>query len=193
LHEGDSVAITAASSSVGIAAIQMVNDAGGISIAITRKPEKRAALLAAGARHVIVTQTEDLAARIAEITNGRGARIVFDPIAGPFLETLGQIAAAGGMIIEYGWLQPGVPVFPLVPALVKGLTVCAFHLSFQLVPHPERLSAALTYITSRLESGVFHPVIAEKTFSLDQIAEAYAYMESNEHIGKIVVTTAQNS
>lgn len=191
LRKGDIVAITAASSSVGIAAIQTINDAGGVSIAITRKPDKRAALLAAGARHVIVSETEDLAARVAEITAGQGARIVFDPVAGPFLEQLGDIVAAEGLIIEYGWLQPGTPVFPLVPALVKGFSVRGFHLSYQLIPHSDRLSAALAYITTRLESGVFRPSLAEKTFTLDSIADAYRYMESNEHLGKIIATNTQ--
>src|SRR5881397_3560284 len=88
LSKGDFVAITAASSSVGIAAIQTVNDAGGVSIAITRKADKRDALLTAGAHHVIVSETEDLAARVAEITGGEGARLVFDPVAGPLLEKL---------------------------------------------------------------------------------------------------------
>ena len=77
MHMGDAVAITAASSSVGIAAIQMVNDAGGVTIAITRKSEKRPLLLEAGAQHVIVSETENLTARVAEITGGQGVRIAF--------------------------------------------------------------------------------------------------------------------
>jgi len=190
LQKGDAVAITAASSSVGIAAIQMVNDAGGVSIAVTRKADKRAALLAAGAHHVIVSETEDLAARVAEITGGRGARIVFDPVAGPFLERLADIVATEGIIIEYGWLQPGTPVLPLVPALVKGFSVRGFHLSFHLIPHYDRLAAALAYVCARLESGAFRPLLAEKSFTIDRIADAYRYMELNEHVGKIIVTSA---
>lgn len=188
LCKGDAVAITAASSSVGIAAIQTVNTAGGVSIAITRKPDKRDALLAAGAHHVIVTESESLAARVGEITGGQGAPIVFDPVAGPFLEKLADIVAVEGVIIEYGWLQAGTPVFPLVPALVKGFSVRGFHLGFHLVPHPDRLAAALAYVTARLESGVFRPLLADQKFTLDQIADAYRYMESNEHLGKIIVT-----
>lgn len=187
LRKDDAVAITAASSSVGIAAIQTVNDAGGISIAITRKADKRAALLEAGAHYVVVAETESLPARIAEITRGQGVRIAFDPVAGPFLEKLADIVAPEGQIIEYGWLQPGTPIFPLVPALVKGLNVRGFHLSYQLIPHPDRLVAALAYVSARLESGVFKPLLAERRFTLDQIGAAYNYMESNEHLGKIIV------
>lgn len=193
LRPGDAVAITAASSSVGIAAIQTVNDAGGTSIAITRKADKRTALLAAGAHHVIVTETENLPARVAEITGGKGVQIAFDPVAGPFLEKIANIVAAEGLIIEYGWLQPGTPIFPLVPALVKGLSVRGFHLSYQLIPHPERLAAALAYITTRLESGVFRPLLAAKRFALDEIGAAYSYMESNDHLGKIIVLSSKQS
>jgi NADPH:quinone reductase-like Zn-dependent oxidoreductase len=66
--------------------------------------------------------------------------------------------------------------------------VRGFHLSYQLIPHSDRLAAALSYISPRVESGIFRPRLSDKRFTLDQIAEAYRYMESNEHIGKIIVT-----
>jgi NADPH:quinone reductase-like Zn-dependent oxidoreductase len=189
LKKGDFVAITAASSSVGIAAIQMVNDAGGTSIAITRKANKKAELLAAGAHHVIVSEDEDMAARVEAITGGKGARIVFDPVGGPYIEKLAAIVASEGVIIEYGWLQEGAPIFPAVPAIVKGFSVRGFHLTYHVIGHPERLQRALAYTTERLNSGVFKPLIAEKRFTLEQISDAYRYMESNEQVGKIIVTT----
>jgi NADPH:quinone reductase len=188
LKRGDVVAITAASSSVGLAAIQMVNDAGGISIAITRKADKREGLIQAGAQHVIVTDEEDMAERVNAITAGKGADIVFDPVSGPYLEKLANIVAPEGLIVEYGWLAEGTPVFPVVPALVKGFRVQGFHLSFHVVAHPERLKAGINYVNQRLQSGAFRPLIAEKQFTLDRIVDAYRYMESNEQLGKIVVT-----
>jgi NADPH:quinone reductase len=188
LKQGDAVAITAASSSVGLAAIEMVNDAGGISIAITRKVGKRERLLEAGAQHVIVTDEEDMAERVNAITGGKGADIVFDPVSGPYLEKLADIVAPEGLIVEYGWLAAGAPVFPLFSAMVKGFRVQGFHLSFHVVAHPERLQAGIRYINQRLQSGTFHPRIADKQFTLDRIVDAYRYMESNEQLGKIVVT-----
>lgn len=187
LKAHDFVVITAASSSVGIAAIQMVNDAGAISIAVTRKAEKRAGLLAAGAQHVIVSEDEDLRARVQGITGGHGADIVFDPVGGPMLEQLAAVVAEEGLIVEYGWLQQGTPVYPLVPAIVKGFRVQGFHLSFHLANKPDRLKAGVAYVNQRLASGVFRPILASPRFSLDQIADAYRYMESNEQLGKIIV------
>jgi NADPH:quinone reductase len=188
LKQGDAVAITAASSSVGLAATQMVNDAGGISIAITRKVDQRERLLEAGAQHVIVTDEEDMAERMNAITGGKGADIVIDPVSGPYLEKLADIVAPEGLIVEYGWLAEGASVFPVVSAIAKGFRVQGFHLGFHVIAHPERLQAGISYINQRLQSGAFHPLIADKQFTLDQIVDAYRYMESNEQLGKIVVT-----
>lgn len=189
LKQGDVVAITAASSSVGIAAIQMVNDAGGVSIAITRKADKRDRLIEAGAQHVIVTEAESMAEQVHAITNGKGSDIVFDPVSGPYLAQLADVVASEGLIVEYGWLDTSAPpVFPVVPAIVKGFRVQGFHLSFHVVAHSERLQAGIHYINQRLQSGAFRPLIAEKQFTLNQIVDAYRYMESNEQLGKIVVS-----
>src|SRR5580658_4276717 len=86
----DFVVITAASSSVGLAAIQIANAEGAKAIAATRTSAKRAELIALGADHVVVTdeEGENLVQRVNEITGGKGARIVFDPVGGPIVEQL---------------------------------------------------------------------------------------------------------
>ena len=83
LTAGDFVIVTAASSSVGIAAFQVAKAVGATVIATTRTRAKRQALIDHGADHVVVTDEHDLVARVAEITRGLGARVVFDPVGGP--------------------------------------------------------------------------------------------------------------
>src|SRR6202162_6517062 len=78
----DFIVITAASSSVGIAAIEMVKTEGATSIATTRTSRKKATLVEIGATHVLATQEEDFLARVKEITDGKGARVIFAPNAG---------------------------------------------------------------------------------------------------------------
>lgn len=185
--KGDYVLITAASSSVGIAALETVKAEGGISIAVTRTAAKRAELLALGADHVIVTDEEDLVARVDEITSGKGARIIFDPIAGKGLETLAAVAATGGIIIEYGALDGGPTPYPLFTAFKRQLTIRAYTL-FEIIANPERLARAQQYIFDHLASGDFKPRIDKQRFRLSQIVEAHRYMESNQQVGKIVVT-----
>ena len=186
LAKGDFVLITAASSSVGIAAIEIARAEGAIAIATTRTSKKKAELLALGAAHVIATEEEDLAARVDEITSGQGARIVFDPIAGKGLAALAAAAAPHGVIFEYGALAAGPTPFPLLSVLGKQLTIKGYML-FELVGDPAAFPVARQYVYDHLASGAFKPRIA-RTFPLAEIVEAHRYMESNEQIGKIVVT-----
>jgi NADPH:quinone reductase-like Zn-dependent oxidoreductase len=186
LQAGDFVLITAASSSVGLAAIEMVKAEGGISIATTRTAEKKAELLAFGADHVIVTDEEDLVERVNQITGNKGARIVFDPIGGKGLLALADATARGGIIIEYGALATDPTPYPLFAALGKALTIRGYTL-FELVAEPALLEKGKKYVFEHIEKGDFKPRIA-KTFPLSEIVEAHRYMESNAQIGKIVVT-----
>jgi NADPH:quinone reductase-like Zn-dependent oxidoreductase len=186
LTAGDAVVITAASSSVGLAAIQIVNAAGAVSIATTRTSAKRNALLSFGAQHVIATEEQDLVAEVKRITGGSGARIVFDPVAGRGVETLAQAVSYCGTIILYGALAMSETPFPLFAAIGNGLAVRGYSL-FEVVSNPDRMAAGKKYILDGLASGKLKPIIA-KTFPLDKIVEAHRYLESNEQIGKIVVT-----
>jgi NADPH:quinone reductase-like Zn-dependent oxidoreductase len=183
----DFVLITAASSSVGLAAIETAKTEGAISIAVTRSSKKKSELLAAGANHVIATEEEDLVARVDEITGGKGARIVFDSIGGKGLETLAAATSVLGTIIEYGALAPEPTPYPLFVALSKFLTIRGYTV-FELYDEPESFSRAKKYVFDHLAAGDFKPRIA-KTFPLEKIADAHRYMESNQQIGKIVVTT----
>jgi len=183
---GDFVSIPAASSSVGLAAIQIVRDHGATAIAVTRTQGKRAELLALGADHVIVTEEEDYATRIQEITGGKGVRLTFDPIAGPLLEQLVAAAAPGGIIFEYGWLSEQPTPFPLFQALGKGLSIRGYTL-MEITKVPALAEVAKNYTFDRLADGRFVPKIA-RTFPFEETVEAYRFLESNQQVGKVVIT-----
>lgn len=186
IRKGDFVVIPAASSSVGIAAIQLANLAGAIPIATTRTSEKRQQLETAGAKHVIATQEENLAKRLLEITNGKGARVVFDPVGGKSVYALAEGMSTGGVMIIYGALSLDPTPFPLMIALGKALTMRGYTL-FELLSNPPAGEEAVKFLNEALKSGQLKPVIA-KTFKLDQIIEAHKYLESNQQFGKIIVT-----
>jgi NADPH:quinone reductase-like Zn-dependent oxidoreductase len=186
LKAGDFVSIPAASSSVGLAAIQIVRDHGATAIAVTRTSAKRAQLLELGAHHVIASQEEDYAARVAAITGGKGVRLTFDPVAGPFLEQLVAGAAQGGIVFVFGWLSAQPTPFPLGPALGKGLCIRGYTL-LELTRNLAAVQAAKQYVFDRLADGRFAPKIA-RTFPFDQTVEAYEYLESNQQVGKVVIT-----
>ncbi len=186
LTSNASVLITAASSSVGLAAIQITKSMGARAIATTRGADKKASLQDAGADHVIVTDEADLAESALSFTGGKGADIIFDPVAGPFLEKLAQAAAPGGTVFEYGALSMQPTPFPLLDAIGKGLTIRGYTL-FEIVQDADAMARGKQFIYEGLASGALKPVIA-RTFPLAEIVAAHRYMESNRQRGKIVVT-----
>ncbi len=186
LKAGDTAVISASSSSVGLAAIQVAKAAGAVAIATTRGSAKKQFLLDTGADHVIVTNEEDLVESVMAITAGTGASLIFDPIGGPMLQTLADAAAVGATIIEYGALSPDPTPFPLFSALKKGLAVRGYTM-FEIVKDAERLSRGKQYVYDGLKSSALKPII-DRTFPLDAVAEAHRYMETNQQKGKIVMT-----
>jgi len=185
LKKDDVVLIPAASSSVGIAAIQICNQVGATPVALTRTNEKREALLKHGARHVIATETQDVVKEVQTITGGKGARIAFDPVGGPMVEKLTACLSTHGILFEYGALSTEPTPLPLFMTLAKTLTIRGY-LLFEFTSDPARLAKGKKFVFDGLASGALKPTIA-KVFRFDEIAESHRYMESNSQIGKIVV------
>jgi NADPH:quinone reductase-like Zn-dependent oxidoreductase len=184
---GDYVVIRAPSSSVGIAAIQLCNWTGAVPIAATRTSAKAEALKLLGAAHVIATEQSDLVAEVRRISGGKGARVVFDPVGGPYVDTLAQAMAEEGILIIYGSLSGQPTVFPHWPAALKGLSLRGWVAS-QIWGKPERLARGRELILQGLASGRLRPVVS-RVFTLADIVAAHRYLESNQQVGKIVVTT----
>ncbi len=186
LGRDDMVLLPAASSSIGLAAIQIARSVGAIPVALTRRSTKAAALRAAGAAHVIATEEEDLVSAVMRLTDGRGARVVFDPVGGPTFTELIHATAVGGIVIVYGALSPETTPLPMLPVLARQITIRGYGLAGEM-RDDAKLAAAKRFVLDGIEKHGFRPKIA-RTFPLDRIAEAHRFMEANGHIGKIVVT-----
>ena len=186
LGAGDAVVITAASSSVGLAAIQIALQAGATPIATTRTGTKRAALLEAGAAAVVATEEDDVPAAIMAASGGKGARVVFDPVGGRTVLKLAAGMAPSGILFQYGRLSDEETPFPTMASFGNRLSMRAYTLH-EILGDPTRRARGVRYVLDGLASGALTPKIA-KTFTLDQIVEAHRYLEGNEQIGKIVVT-----
>jgi NADPH:quinone reductase-like Zn-dependent oxidoreductase len=183
---GDHVILPAASSSIGLAAIQLANYAGATPIALTRTSDKKKRLHEAGAEHVIATQEQDLVAEVMRITNGNGARVAFDPVGGPDFPKLIRALANQGIAYIYGALSEGdtpIPVLEMIPKMptVKGYSVRL------VLGDAARRKVAVEYVTRGLASGALKPVI-DRTFKFDDMVEVHRYLESSGQFGKIVVT-----
>ncbi|WP_321813502.1 MULTISPECIES: zinc-dependent alcohol dehydrogenase family protein [unclassified Paraburkholderia] len=186
LKQGEAVLVGAASSSVGLAAIQIANMVGATPIALTRSEKKRAALLQAGAKHVIAGGGAALTQQVLDITQGRGAQIAFDPVGGPEAAHQLRALAREGMFFQYGALDTRDLSVPVMDLLGRHLSVRGYEL-FEVTTDAARLARAKRFITEGLASGALKPAI-DRTFPFEQIADAHRYMEAGEQVGKIVVT-----
>jgi NADPH:quinone reductase-like Zn-dependent oxidoreductase len=181
---GDTVLLTAASSSVGLAAIQVVRAQGAVSIATTRTSAKKQLLLDFGADNVIATQEEDLPARVREITDGKLARVAFDAVGGSYIETLAQAVAPEGTIYLYGLLSEEANNYP-TSAFFKSISLTGYMM--HQVKVPERFDRMKRYVYEHLANGSFKPHV-DRIFPFEQAADAYRYLESNQQVGKVVIT-----
>ncbi len=135
---------------------------------------------------MIATEECDVAAEVMRITGGKGARVVFDPVGGPFVETLANAMAAEGILIIYGSLSGQPTPYPHWQAALKGLSLRGWVAS-SIWNDAARFERAKTLISRGLAAGRLVPIVA-KTFPLAEIVDAHRYLESNQQIGKIVVT-----
>lgn len=188
------VLVTAASSSTGLAAIQMAKAEGATVIATSRTLTKKDALLELGADHVVATEEGDPVEAIRAIVGEDGVDVIYDPIGGKMIETWYQVIKRGGTIIHYGLLDIDEPTLPLMLSISNVVTLKSYMIfeftgndSLGLPPQTEALKRAHAYIRKGIESGALKPVVA-KSFDLADVAESHRYMESNAQVGKIVVT-----
>jgi NADPH:quinone reductase-like Zn-dependent oxidoreductase len=184
--EGDFVLIPAASSSVGLAAIQIARYAGATAIALTRTAAKKQQLLDAGASHVIVTDDSDLQAEVMRITNGAGADVVFDPVGGANFRKLISVLSFQGIAYIYGALSPEATELPVLEMIAKMVTVKAHNIG-GTSGDPVSRKAAVEYVLKGLESGALKPII-DRVFAFDEMRDVHRYLEQNGQFGKIVVS-----
>jgi NADPH:quinone reductase-like Zn-dependent oxidoreductase len=186
IRPGDTVVITAASSSVGLAAIQIANHLGAIPIATTRVSEKKERLLKAGAAHVIVTGEEDIVEEVRARTGGVGATVAVDSVGGEGVHKVVTAVAPGGTLILYGALDPSPIPLPFA-ADFRGRSIRFYNFFELTAEQPDQRRRAEHFINAGVRSGSLSPVI-DRTFDLDDVVQAHRYLESNAQIGKIVLT-----
>ena len=186
LTKGQAVVITAASSSVGIASIQIANMLGATSIATTTSDEKVDQLKSLGAQHVVNMKNGDYVEQIKSITNGAGTDLVFDAVAGPDTRYLVQGAARDSRIVIQGMLDRRPMDIHAGVLMKRRLTIKGFTLDIVL-DNQEVLDDCVRKITQGINSQQLTPIIAKK-FDLEGYKEAFGLLKSNKHTGKILIT-----
>ena len=194
IGEGDIVALPAASSSVALAAAQIVKARGGTTIGLTTSPgkvEQLKAMDTAMFDHLVVTHDADRNMLpwykdIKQITAGRGVNVFFDPVAaGAYLNSEIRCLAKGGCLWAYGLLgQPGeVHVTPLIrlQASIRGWGMTELVQQGEAVWRPEAEAVLQGFADGKFKQHL------GGTFKLDDVRNAHLEMEKGKHIGKLVL------
>lgn len=185
IQPGEPVLISAASSSTGIAAIQIANRAGAIPIALTRTSAKRQKLLDVGAKHVVPFAEVDLVDEVTRITDGKGVRVAFDPVGGKLLPKLMQVMPWQGTLYIYGALEGDTTTVPVLTQIGQMVTIKGW-MPADILYSRDRLQVAVDYITAGLNEDQLSPVI-DRSFPFEEMVEAHRYLEAAQQFGKIVV------
>ncbi len=196
LTAGETVVITAASSSVGIAAIQVAKLYGAKVIATTSDAAKCAELYTQGADHVLVfparLEGEELdkanthyVNEVREFTSAKGSDLVFDAVAGPASYGLVKASATGGRIVIQGMLDRRPMNIHAGVLMKRRLTLRGYTLN-ETLENSSQKNLAINAITSGLQNEQLKPLIA-RTFKLESFAEAFDELKLNQHIGKILM------
>jgi NADPH:quinone reductase len=188
MQPGETVVINAASSGVGISAIQIAKVCGAkMVIGITGSPAKITALKAVGMDLGINYRTENFADTVLAATKGDGADIIIDHVGGPFLSDNLRCIAIKGRLVSVGRLGGTTAELDLELVAYKRLQLIG--VTFRTRTMDERIAIAkgvAADLIPALADGRLKPVI-NRVFELRQAAEAHAYMESGAQIGKIIL------
>lgn len=188
LKVGESLLIQGGSSGIGVAAIQMAKALGASVIVTAGSDEKCAACRTLGADHAINYKTHDFQAEIQRLTSGRGVDVILDMVAGSYVAKEVQCLSEDGRLVIIA-VQGGIQAeFNAGLVLRRRLTLTGSTLRARSVAFKQAIAqACLTQVWPLIEEGRIRPVI-HSTFSAEDAAKAHALMESNQHVGKIVLT-----
>jgi NADPH2:quinone reductase len=188
LQKGETLLIQGGSSGIGVTAIQMAKALGATVLVTAGSDEKCAACLALGADHAINYKTHDFAGEVKKLTQGQGVDVVLDMVAGSYVAREVECLAEDGRLVIIG-LQGGLKAeFNAGLVLRKRLTITGSTLRPRSLEFKTAITQALREkIWPLLANGAIKPVI-HSAFAAADAAKAHALMESNQHVGKIVLT-----
>lgn len=188
LQPGETLLVQGGSSGIGVTAIQIAKALGSVVIVTVGDEAKAAACRRLGADHAINYKTEDFVAEVKRLTDGRGADVILDMVAGDYVARELQCLADDGRL-SFIAVQGGTRAEIDVGAVLRRrLTLTGSTLRPRSAAFKAGIAAALRErVWPLLAEGRIKPVI-ERTFAAAQAAEAHALMESGRHVGKIVLT-----
>ncbi|MBK9082238.1 MAG: NAD(P)H-quinone oxidoreductase [Rhizobiales bacterium] len=188
LKAGETFLVHGGTSGIGTTAIMLAKAFGATVIATAGSAEKCEACRALGADLAINYREEDFVAAVKAATGRKGADLILDMVGGDYIERNQEAAAPGGRIVQIAFLQGSKVTIDLRRVMLKKLVYTGSTLRSRTVAEKAQIAAALQqHVWPLLAEGRCRPVI-DSTFPLAEAAAAHARMESNAHVGKIVLS-----
>jgi NADPH:quinone reductase len=189
LTAGETALIHGGTSGIGVTAIQLAREFGARVFTTAGSAEKCAACLGFGAEAAINYRTQDWAAEVKTLTQGKGVNVVLDMVGGPYIAKNVRSLGLDGRLVMIAFLEGSkVESFDFVQVMVRRLTITGSTMRPRTTAQKAAIAAELREkVWPVLDQGRCGPAI-HATFPLAQAAEAHRLMESSQHIGKIMLT-----
>lgn len=191
MQPGEVLLVHGAAGGVGVAAVEVGKALGATVIATAGGAEKLAVAKKHGADHLIDYREEDIRARVKELTDGRGADVVFDPVGGDVFDATLRCTAWSGRIVVIGFAGGRVPQIPANHLLVKNVAALGFYWGSYRKHAPDMLRAQFADLMRWFEEGKLSPHVSHQ-YDLAETATAMELLTTRKSTGKVVLTTGRD-
>jgi NADPH:quinone reductase len=188
LQPGEWLLVHGAAGGVGLTAVEIGKAMGARVIACASGPEKLAVAREHGADHLIDYSREDIRERVKEITGGRGADVIYDPVGGDVFDASLRAIAWGGRIIIIGFASGRIPQIPANIALVKNFDAIGFYWGSYQKHKPELIRESYAQLFRWFGEGKLKPHVSHQ-LDLKDVAHAMTLLGRRQSTGKVVLTT----
>ncbi|OBG34497.1 NADPH:quinone oxidoreductase [Mycobacterium alsense] len=186
--QGDWVVVLGAAGGVGLAAVDLAVAMKARVLAAASSAEKLELCRRRGAEATVEYDREDLKARIRELT-GDAARVVLDPVGGPYAEPALRGLARGGTFITLGYASGAIPSIPLNLVLLKGITLRGMEIRTFMADRPHDAARDMRELDEMFAAGTVRPYIGAR-FPLAQTPAALRHVAERKVLGKVVIDVA---
>ncbi|WP_105102709.1 NADPH:quinone oxidoreductase family protein [Microbulbifer pacificus] len=187
LCAGETLVVLGAAGGVGVTAIQLGKAMGARVIACASSAEKLAFCKEVGADALIDYSSEDLKERIKELTEGRGADVIYDPVGGDLTEQAYRAIAWGGRYLVIGFASGDIPRLPLNLPLLKAGDIMGIFWGAWAQRDPKGNLQNFAELLQMVDDGTLNPLTTE-VYSFEQYAEAFAAITERRARGKVVLS-----
>jgi NADPH2:quinone reductase len=187
LQPKEDLLVHAAAGGVGIAAVQIGKALGARVIATAGGAEKLEIARREGADELIDYQKEDFAARVQELTGGKGADVIYDSVGGEIFEKSLKCIAWNGRLLVIGFASGTIPSVQANRILLKNIAITGLHWGAHASKDPEKIPRTFEALFELYRAGKIRPVIFE-TYPLEKLPSALEALGSRKSYGKLIVT-----